>query len=104
MDRVFLDANILFSAAYGSPRITLLWERARGGHCRLLASSYVMEEARRNLSTPDQVERLDQLVRAVELVPEPPRTCLAPCPCPRKTSLSLWPQRPQVPPMSSRAT
>ncbi len=51
VDRVFLDANVLFSAAYGSSRIGALWDRARFGRCRLLASRYAIEEARRNLSS-----------------------------------------------------
>ena len=48
--RVFLDANVLFSAAYmeaGSPRALL--RLADAGGCELLSSAYAVEEARRNL-------------------------------------------------------
>ncbi len=78
MDRIFLDANILFSAAYGSPGLIRLWELARRGKCRLLASDYVVEEARRNLDDSRQVKTLDGLLETVEIVPEvDPQT---PCP------------------------
>ncbi len=47
MDRVFLDANVLFSAAYmGSSSLHRLWEL---DDVELLTSDYVIEEARRNI-------------------------------------------------------
>lgn len=70
MDRVFLDANVLFSAAYGSPGIGKLWDMARHGECKLLASVYVIEEARRNLEEPGHILRLEELVEEVEVVME----------------------------------
>jgi predicted nucleic acid-binding protein len=49
--RLFLDANILFLAGYSSASpVHGLIELARAGHCELLASSYGVEEARRNLA------------------------------------------------------
>lgn len=51
---IFLDANILFSAAYGSPAVKRLQEKAKSNECSLLASKYVIEEARRNLDTKEQ--------------------------------------------------
>jgi predicted nucleic acid-binding protein len=69
-DRVFLDANVLFSVSYGSPGLALLWERARAGECRLLASKFVMEEARRNLSTSIQLAELDRREAEMEVVAE----------------------------------
>ena len=77
MDLVFLDANILFSAAYGSPGLRRLWDLAAEGHSRLLTSAQAVEEARRNLDTPDQRRRLTRYVRRVEIVPQPPD---GPCP------------------------
>ena len=59
-DKLFLDANILFSVAYGSPGLDRLWKLAKKGHCELIASQYVIEEAKRNL---DQQEHLDELER-----------------------------------------
>ena len=56
-DKLFLDANILFSVAYGSPGLDRLWKLSKKGHFELIASQYVIEEAKRNL---DQ-EHLDKL-------------------------------------------
>ncbi|MGQ9825976.1 MAG: PIN domain-containing protein [Desulfotomaculales bacterium] len=70
MDRLFLDANVLFSIAYGSPGLEVFWNMCRQGRCRLLASAYVIEEAVRNLSRPGQIERLKDFVADVEIVPE----------------------------------
>ena len=70
-DRVFLDANVLFSVAYGSPGLLRLWALAEQGRVELLADTHVEQEARRNLSTPEQPERLTAHLRGVELVPAP---------------------------------
>lgn len=66
MERVFLDANILFSAAYREGAgLTRRWEVPTA---RLLTSAYAIEEARRNLVSDDQQARLTALLTAVELV------------------------------------
>ncbi len=70
MDRIFLDANILFSIAYGSPGLNRLWNLAERKHCLLFASNYVIEEARRNLFYPPQVKRLEACLQKVQIVPE----------------------------------
>ncbi len=70
IDRVFLDANILFSIAYGSPGLNRLVELARGKHCLLFASNYIVEEARRNLSLPEQIEKLKDCLLNVQIVPD----------------------------------
>lgn len=70
MDRLFLDANVLFSIAYGSPSLETFWNMSREGRCKLLVTAYVIEEARRNLSRPGQIKRLEDLVMEVEIVPE----------------------------------
>jgi predicted nucleic acid-binding protein len=76
LDRVFLDANVLFSAAYGSPGLRRLWGLAQAGRCRLLTSAQAVAEARRNLDRPAQERRLDRYVRQLEVVPIPePRVC-----------------------------
>ncbi len=68
MDVVFLDANILFSAAYRSNAGLLrLWDLEG---VEILSSEYAVEEARRNLSESAQQKRLDRLLRAVRIVPE----------------------------------
>jgi predicted nucleic acid-binding protein len=77
-ERVFLDANILFSIAYRSPGLSLIAKRAQAGKCLLYASQYIIEETKRNLSAPDQFERLDFFLSAVQIEPEiDPHT---PCP------------------------
>jgi uncharacterized protein len=67
LDRVFLDANVLFSAAYGpGSRFLDLWRR-KG--IRLLTSEYAVQEARRNLVGVDRLKRLGRLVGPMEIVP-----------------------------------
>lgn len=70
LDRIFLDANILFSVAYGSPSLNRLWELARKRRCLLFASTYVVEEARRNLFDPAQIKKLEDYLSTVHIVPE----------------------------------
>lgn len=66
MDRVFLDANVLFSATYreGSG-LTVLW-RLDGVH--LLTSEYALNEARRNLTGAEALRRLERLRVGLEVV------------------------------------
>jgi predicted nucleic acid-binding protein len=71
VDRVFLDANVLFSAAYGSPGLARLWTLATEGQLELLTSGYAIEEARRNLDRKEHKRRLAALLSAVKTVPEP---------------------------------
>lgn len=66
MHRVFLDANVLFSAAYlPTSRLLRLW-RLPG--TVLLTSDYAVEEARRNLDLADHRCRLEQRVKRMEIV------------------------------------
>jgi predicted nucleic acid-binding protein len=68
VDRLFLDANVLFSAAYREDSgLRRLWELE---DVELVTSIYALEEARRNLDTDERLERLHELVRALKLVPE----------------------------------
>jgi predicted nucleic acid-binding protein len=65
-DRLFLDANILFSAAYRADAgIARLWELDR---VELVTSAYAAEEARVNLAHEDQRQRLTSLLQRVEIV------------------------------------
>ena len=71
MDHVFLDANILFSAAWRadvSPGLTL-WTLE---DTVLVSSAFAIAEAERNLTTPEQRTRLYRLIRSIEIVDEPP--------------------------------
>ena len=69
-DRIFLDANVLFSVAYGSPGLMRFWELAEEGKCLLLASGFVLEEVRRNLFIPDHLKKLEKLLTKVQIIPD----------------------------------
>jgi len=64
MDRLFLDANVLFSAAY-SPNAGLLqfWKLKNVVLC---SSRYALEEASINLAQDVQKRRLEKLTAAIE--------------------------------------
>ena len=65
VDRLFLDANVLFSAAYRpNPGVARLWEVSE---VVLVTSTYVVEEARRNLTGKDQRNRLHELLQKLEI-------------------------------------
>ncbi|MEP7353595.1 MAG: PIN domain-containing protein [Acidobacteriota bacterium] len=65
-DRLFLDANVLFSAAYRTDSgLSQLWTIPK---ITLLTSAYAVEEAMRNLEDDDQRSRLRHLLSTVELV------------------------------------
>lgn len=72
--RLFLDANVLFSAAYlNESRPGILFRLAEAGLCELLASPYTIEEARRNLAFKRK-ERLPEFARltaVLTICPEP---------------------------------
>ena len=72
MPRVFLDANVLFSAGYNpSGGIGELW---RLKTVELLTSRYAAAEAYRNMAEkyPDRLALLDRAICACSLVPEAP--------------------------------
>lgn len=65
MDRLFLDANILFSAAYRpGAALARLWELRNTALC---SSRYAVEEASANLTQPVQERRLRRFVNRLEL-------------------------------------
>ena len=66
MDRVFLDANVLFSAAYSiNSGLLRLWRLPKA---TLLSSRYAVAEAQTNLPTSAQRERLHALAAKLELL------------------------------------
>ncbi|MFB3884345.1 MAG: putative toxin-antitoxin system toxin component, PIN family [Thermodesulfobacteriota bacterium] len=69
-DRIFLDANVLFSIVHGSPGLNRLWQLAEEGHCTLFTSDYVIEEVRRNLIHSEQLSKLETFLAKVRIVPE----------------------------------
>ena len=71
MDRVFLDANVLYSATYlEHSGLARLWTL---DDVELLTSAHGLEEARRNLARdrPEAVIRLEQLRKAISTVDAP---------------------------------
>lgn len=69
MERVFLDANVLFSAGYKSTRLRILWTLT---DVTLLSSEYAVREAELNLSRfkPEAVEELNRLLKGVTISPQ----------------------------------
>lgn len=68
MDRLFLNANVLFSASYrDGAGLVGLW-KLRGVH--VITSHYAVVEARRNLVSGEQRSRLDSLLVTTEVVDE----------------------------------
>lgn len=68
--RIFLDANILFSAAYSDGALRHLIKDLKSASCSLIADRYVLEEALRNLGLhrPEAVPRLHELVGSLTIV------------------------------------
>jgi uncharacterized protein len=71
LDRIFLDANVLFSAAYMElSGLARLWTL---DDVELLSSAYAIEEARRNLAVVrrEALPRLERLAASVSTVDAP---------------------------------
>src|SRR3990167_5738302 len=66
MVKLFLDANILFSAAYReNAGLAKLWKLS---HIKLISSDYAIMEAERNLREPHQLQRLKVFVHSLEII------------------------------------
>jgi len=65
MDRLFLDANVLFSAAYQADAGLLHFWKLK--HAILCSSRYALEEARINLGEESQRRRLSELAEGIQL-------------------------------------
>ena len=69
-EKVFLDANVLYSAAYlAGTRLGDLWKLSG---VQIVSSAYAVEEAKRNLASdrPEAVARLDRLLQTIKVVSE----------------------------------
>lgn len=74
--RLFLDANVLFSAAYRPDSgLRCLWEIVG---VQFITSIFVEEEARRNLETPVQHATLSELLRYIKVLRFQPHSSLLP--------------------------
>ncbi len=72
--RVFLDANVIFSAATRPEgRCAALFELAARGRCGLLTSAYAVTEADRNLrhKKPEALKAFAALLERMRIVAEP---------------------------------
>jgi len=69
--RVFLDANILFSAAKSDGAVRHMLRRLLEGGHECVADAYVLAEARRNLAAkgPDALDVLEALTEQVRVAP-----------------------------------
>jgi predicted nucleic acid-binding protein len=85
-DKLFLDANILFSVAYGSPGLDRLWKLSKKGHCELIASQYVIEEAKRNLGQQEHLDNLSAYQSKLTIVAEADPSIPCPIDLPDKDS------------------
>ena len=71
MDKIFLDANVLFSAAYRSQAgLHRLWQLEG---VELITSAFAAEEARRNLSDEKSRKRLRTILESVRVFTRIPR-------------------------------
>jgi uncharacterized protein len=71
LDTIFLDANVLYSAAYMQfAGLARLWSLK---DVQLLSSAYAIDEARRNLTAdrPEAVQLLNRLLESVSTVDAP---------------------------------
>jgi predicted nucleic acid-binding protein len=78
--KLFLDANVLFTAAHNPHgKAAFVIELAREGCWKVATSRFALEEARRNLEVkfPEAVDVLDELMRDVVGAPTAPDE---PCP------------------------
>jgi uncharacterized protein len=66
VDRLFLDAKILFSASHREGAgVAVLWSLE---NVSLFSSAYAIEEAKRNLAESAQQKRLDRLIQTLRVV------------------------------------
>lgn len=72
--KLFLDANVIFTAAYSAQGLSRgLFRLAAVGKCALCISAFAHEEAARNIQkkAPDKLADLTMLMQQVDILPEP---------------------------------
>ena len=72
--KLFLDANIIFTAAYSPQGLSHgLFRLAAFGKCSLCTSAFAREEAERNIQkkAPEKLTEVTKLMQQVEFFPEP---------------------------------
>jgi predicted nucleic acid-binding protein len=71
--RIFLDSNVLFTAAHNPEgKASLVIELAAAGNLEVVTGAYCLAEARLNLERkhPAAIGRLSEILRTVRLVPD----------------------------------
>jgi uncharacterized protein len=74
VDKLFLDANVLFTAAHNPDgKAAFLFDELGAGLWELISSRFAIEEARRNIAAKytQCLERLGELLEKVTEVPQP---------------------------------
>ena len=72
--KLFLDANVIFTAAYSAQGLSRgLFRLAAAGKCSLCTSAFAHEEAVRNIhnKAPEKLADLTALMKQVDILPEP---------------------------------
>jgi predicted nucleic acid-binding protein len=72
--KLFLDANVIFTAAYSAKGLSRgLFRLAAAGKCSLCTSAFAHEEAVRNIhnKAPEKLADLTVLMKQVDIIPEP---------------------------------
>lgn len=72
--KLFLDANVIFTAAYSAQGLSRgLFQLAAAGKCALCTSAFAHEEAVRNIQkkAPDKLADLTALMKLVNILQEP---------------------------------
>ncbi len=75
MKKLFLDANVLFTAAHNPQgKAALIMELGQRGHWSLATSRYAAEEARRNLRAkfPESLNALEPLLQNIQFAEHHP--------------------------------
>lgn len=90
MDRLFLDANVLFTAAHRPDGKAAFLFAQGAGRWELICSAYAIEEARRNIlqKFPPAAPALQSLASQLEVVAQP-ATPAVPLALPEK-DLPIW--------------
>ena len=71
MKRIFLDANVLFTAAHNpAGKAALVIALGVKGRWKVVSSSYAAEEARRNIASkfPQSQSRLQDLIDSISII------------------------------------
>ena len=72
--KLFLDANVIFTAAYSAQGLSRgLFRLAAAGKCSLCTSAFAHEEAVKNIhnKAPEKLADLTVLMKQVDILPEP---------------------------------